>query len=673
MIIPQPVRQVHLDFHTSPFIPNVAANFDADMFAQMMESAHVESVNIFAKCHHGMAYYPTKTGVVHPELQKHDLLGEMIEALHRRGIRAPIYTTVVWEETVATNHPEWRQMQSDGSFCQVATSADNQTVVPGRWHFNSFIHPDYQDYFEAHIVELLDNYDVDGFWIDILFLDQGACFNPASIRERERLGLLTDTVENNAKFEALMQQKFCHRFERLIHCKAPKASVFFNSSNRAFVNPKYSWVGRVDHQTHCEIESLPSGFWGYYHFPKYARQAQMWDKPFLGMTGRFQKMWGDFGGIKPQAALEYECFRMQGLGGSCCVGDQMLPVGKLDQGAYHLIGEVYKQIEAAEPFYKETSPCPQGALLLAGNPGQDEVMTGQSEEGAVMMLEELHYDIAVIDSSDLLDAYSFVVLVDSTPIDKSLYEKLRTYYANGGKLIITHRAGFDIENQWALDFLPLQLGHAQPLFPAYWKTEPGINADHANDFRVIYQQGQTVQGNEQTETLVQRYLPYFKRSDLKYCSHFQTPADPNSTPESAVIAGENFVYFADPIFSEYRQAGNTFIRDIFASILSQRVAKPYIVDGLDPHIHAYARRSENDLKITLINYLPCRKALAVDVIERALSFAGQNIRFDREVLELHVENMEILKPAEGGAFTLPATLKGRMLITVPKFFEQSGN
>jgi len=48
-----------------------------------------------------VCYYLTTTGVAHPALGGRDLLGEQIEALQRAGIRAPIYTTVVWEENVA--------------------------------------------------------------------------------------------------------------------------------------------------------------------------------------------------------------------------------------------------------------------------------------------------------------------------------------------------------------------------------------------------------------------------------------------------------------------------------------------------------------------------------------------------------------------------------------------
>ncbi len=661
-------RQIHLDFHTSPFIPGVGENFDADIFAQTMAEAHVQSVNIFAKCHHGMSYYPTRIGTRHPYLKQTDLLGEMIEALHRRGIRAPVYTTVVWEERVADTHPEWRQMKADGTPCQLEKSADMQTIVPGRWRFNSFVHPEYQDYFEAHLLELLNGYDIDGLWIDILFLDQGACFNPASIHERERLGLMEDSLAVNSKFESLMQQKFCSRFTKLIHDKAPRASVFYNSTNHVFADPRYSWTSRVNYQTHCEIESLPSGFWGYYHFPKYARQAQMWDKPFLGMTGRFQKMWGDFGGIKPQAALEYECFRMQALGGGCSVGDQMHPSGKLDQGAYHLIGKIYEQIAAAEPFYAGTVPCPQGAVLPAGDPGQNETLTGQSEEGAVLMLEELHYDVAVVDWSDDLNRFDFLILTDSTPVDEMFRRKLEKYYNAGGKLILSHRAGFNPNGEWALKFLPLRVGSPQPLFPTYWKTCAALCPEYADDFRVIYQQGLRVEGGENTTVPVERHLPYFKRSDEKFCSHFQTPADPHCTPEAAVVAGERFVYFADPVFTEYRQSGNTFVREIFAAILETIQIRPYITGGLHPHVHAYGRRDGDDLKITLINYIPCRKSLAVDIIETPLSFAGQSVRLSRLAKEVCTIDGVKLNQLHQNEFMLPETATGRLLLTAKGFF-----
>ena len=63
-------RQIHLDFHTSEHIPDIGRDFDAADFVSTLKNAHVDSVTVFAKCHHGWAYYPTKVGAPHPNLSR---------------------------------------------------------------------------------------------------------------------------------------------------------------------------------------------------------------------------------------------------------------------------------------------------------------------------------------------------------------------------------------------------------------------------------------------------------------------------------------------------------------------------------------------------------------------------------------------------------------------------
>lgn len=87
-----PIRQVHLDFHTSPDIPGVGSRFDKEQFQAALKAGKLESITVFAKCHHSMCYYPTKVGTMHPGLD-FDLTGAMVEAAHEIGVRAPIYIT----------------------------------------------------------------------------------------------------------------------------------------------------------------------------------------------------------------------------------------------------------------------------------------------------------------------------------------------------------------------------------------------------------------------------------------------------------------------------------------------------------------------------------------------------------------------------------------------------
>jgi hypothetical protein len=543
-------RQVHLDFHTSPFIPGVGSDFDAHAFAQTMADAHVNSVTVFAKCHHGMCYYPTASGVQHPALNGRDLLGEQIEALYSKGIRAPIYTTIVWEEDAAARFPMWRQMRKDGTFAGTSLATDNSGPHPGAWKWLNFAHPDYQDYIEAHLREILERYPVDGLFLDILMMHPSACWSEPSVRFRERHGVLADTPESNARFESLAQHDFTQKFSRLIHGLAPNATVFYNSTTFSSVDSTYGQRTREAFQSHYEIESLPSGFWGYGHFPRMARRIGRWGKPWLGMTGRFQRQWGDFGGIKPQPALEFECFQAQAHGGACSVGDQLPPRGILDPAAYELIGAVYKQVEEAEPFYEGSTEVLHVGALSPSYPGRSHE-SEKSEEGVVTMCEEAGYDVSILDDASDLARYALLILPDSTVITDALKPKLEKYFRKGGKLVISHHAGRDVGGHWALGFLPLKFEGEADKFPTYWRAEENFWPAGSSSDRVFYGQGTNVVADEQsaTQVLVRRVDPYFQRTDAHFSSHFQTPPVKEASRFPAVVAGKNWVYFADPHFS----------------------------------------------------------------------------------------------------------------------------
>ena len=83
-------RQIHLDFHTSEAIPDIAANFDPRTFAETARKAEASSITVFARCHHGWLYYPSKRfpELIHPNLKNHNLLLEQVRALHDAGIKA---------------------------------------------------------------------------------------------------------------------------------------------------------------------------------------------------------------------------------------------------------------------------------------------------------------------------------------------------------------------------------------------------------------------------------------------------------------------------------------------------------------------------------------------------------------------------------------------------------
>ncbi len=671
-------RQVHLDFHTSPFIPDVADDFDAHQFAQTFQDAHVNSVTVFAKCHHGMCYYPTKSGTQHPALKGRDLLGEQIEALHRAGLRAPIYTTIVWEEDAAQKHPEWRQLRKNGTFAGTNLSTDNRAVHPGAWKWLNYAHPDYQDYFEAHLSEVLERYgqEVDGLFMDILMMHGDADWSESSTRFRQQCGLMADDHATARLFEAATQQRFCERFTRQIRGAQPDATIFYNSNTYLSADSRVGVRVRAPQTTHFEVESLPSGFWGYHHFPRLARMTGNWKVngqplPWLSMTGRFQRQWGDFGGIKPQAALEFECFRAQALGGANSVGDQLPPRGVLDPDAYSLIGAVYRQVEAAESWYEESQALGQIGIVCSFAPGLEQSATDKSEEGAVMMCEEAHYDAKLLDDASTqseFDELELVIVPDANSATPQLAQKLKKFYENGGKIVLSHRAGHDVEDNWLFDFLPLQFEGEAERWPTFWRVSSDF-LPHVKGDRVFYERGLNVRA-QGAQVLAQRVLPYFQRTDVHFSSHFQTPPVKEADEYASVLASERWVYFADPIFREYRQSGNLAARDGWKAAMRILVGEAPFGEGLPTTVWIAPRRKNNDLLLTLLHYIPVRKCLDIDVIEERMSFGGLKLRLPENVQEVCVANTNRVLERNASGFVLPQE-SGRLILEVPNFFEDA--
>jgi hypothetical protein len=665
-----PRRQVHLDFHNSPHIPGICEQFDAEAFAETMARAQVDSVTVFARCIHGMAYYPTKIGHTHPHLAaERDFLGEAIEALHRRGIRAPIYATVTWEEGVAAEHPEWRQMFENGRLATMNTFMDESYVPGSQWKVLDFIHPDYMDYVEAYLTEILQAYTCDGFFIDMLFYVPNASWSRAARDFRHRYGIQGNDLAAHYALEAKAQAYFAERMTGLIHQHAPKATVFYNTPNNLYNRRDLGASARWPHQTHIEIESLPSGIWGYQHFPRVARRMLTSGKEWLGMTGRFQKMWGDFGGIKPQPALEYECFRTQALGGANSVGDQLLPDGRLDPDAYDLIGAVFAQCAEAEPFYGDSTQIRDIGILAAARPDPQESAQHLSEDGAIQLCTELRYECALLDDQCDWEDYRLILLPDDVHVDAALAERIHAYRAAGGRILASHQSAWDTATNWMLGGEAFTLAGEAERFPNYWlPSAAGPAAGTCGIERVFYNQGLNVEfSSSAAEIWIERIEPWFQRDDLHYCSHFQTPSSGKASPYPACVHADGLVYFADPIFREYRERGNGYVKTALRAVLDPLIGPPRI-SGPAATVESSLRRKGDDLLITLLHYLPVRKAVDCEVIESRLAFDRQLLRIDRAVdaLEVFPDGTKLAKDS-GGSYTLPPA-DGRILLCAKNYF-----
>ncbi|MHB0857830.1 MAG: alpha-amylase family protein [Anaerolineae bacterium] len=613
-----PFRQIHLDFHTSPLIPGVGADFDPAEFARTLKDAAVNSVTVFARCHHGLSYYPSQVATPHPTLQR-DLLGEMIEACHHEGIQAPIYITVVWDEHAGSTHPEWRQVDSEGRLV-------GRPPFSNAWGWQWMcMNSPYADYVAAQTEEICSSYPVDGVFYDIVMQHNPGCVCRWCLESMAKMGLDPTRESDLRKHTQWVEHRFMERLTTLVHAQHPNARVFYNSRLRLDPDSQTGMRAEAPYFTHWEIESLPSGGWGYNHFPLFARYYQTLGKEYLGMTGRFHLSWADFGGLKNQVALEYECFRQLAFGAQCSIGDQLPPRGRLDPTVYDLIGQVYRQVEACEPWCDEAVAQAEIGVLMPGE------VTHRREggardilEGAMRLLAECGQQFHILDHAADLSRYRLIIAPDEVAFGEALAASVQAYLDQGGALILSNRSGLKPDGSgFALDAIGLDYLGPAPFAPNYLHvtgTESVIAAGIAPTDYVMYEAGSRVAARPGTEALLEEAVPYFNREWDHFCSHRQTPAEGPSGYPMATRRG-NVIYLAAPFFQAFQVYGNQVYKAVVANAVAALLPDPLtrtsslpsagevtlLAQAAGPHGHR--------LVCHLLYYTPQRRTTRIDILE----------------------------------------------------------
>ena len=590
-------RQVHLDFHTSEKIPGVGARFDAAQFQEMLRRGHVDSVTLFSKCHHGMTYHDTQVGVRHPGMAE-ELLPRQIEACRAIDVRTPIYISAGLDEAMIREHPEWGVKQKDG-----------KTFDPLRAGFKVLcFNTPYLDYLCAQIDEVVERFDGgDGIFLDIIAARRCYCRWCLAAMQARNLDPADDAQADAFAQDVL--QNYYARTTAACRRKNPDLRVFHNSGH---IPKGAEQVLRWN--SHLELESLPTGGWGYDHFPISAKYAATTGYDFLGMTGKFHTTWGEFGGFKRPNALRYECAAMLAFGSKCSVGDQLHPDGAMNADTYDLIGAAYVEVAEKEPWCRGATPVSEIALLSpealrADRPG-GHGQTHHAEEGAARMLLETHRQFDVIDLGRDLSGYRLLILPDEVPLEGAFLEKVRAFVAGGGKLLLSGRSGMTPAGDgFALD-IGLELVGRSPWDPDYilptdrTPTPPvrGRFVIHGGAWDVRPRAGGDMQ------VLAGRAEPYFNRTWDHFCSHQHTPdAAPGEYP--AVVGNGQVVYFAHNIFTRYRQYGQPLYRDLVHDAIDFLLGEPSVRVGLPTAGRASLMRQadENRHLLHLLYAVPVKR------------------------------------------------------------------
>lgn len=605
------IRQVHLDFHTSPHIPGIGSKFDKEQFQSALKKGNVESITVFAKCHNSMCYYPTKIDKMHPNLD-FDLTGAMVEAAHEIGVKAPIYITAGWSEGDAIEHPEWRAKTLEGEdFCsrealKPALAAGPDTPRPhAAWHFLCL--NDGNEY-TKHIYKLTEEIckrykNIDGLFYDICYVGN-VCYCESCKQGMREMGLDPFNVEDNRKYYILKHKAFNQKCEDIMRKYHPNATIFFNSGGADQYRPEYH-----ENQTHFEMEDLPTAWGGYDKMPIRAKFFSKTGKYFLGMTGKFHLSWGEFGGFKCGDALKYEISNMALYGAGASIGDHMHPDGEMDMQTYENIGIAYDYLEKIAPFCYDGESTARIGICLANKENRG------SNEGLSNILLENQIDYDIIFNNNFAD-FDAVIIPDSVILEGDSLSALKEYITNGGKVLFMGDAlvkNGEFQIDCGAKYLSKGEFDCDYIFTDDKKAEEYGLPKSPMLCDIVGEKVSLTDG----EILAENMLPYFSRTVSQFSGHKNTPHNKTGKNLPAIVKKGNVVYMAHPMSKIYFEYGSLYQkRYLMMALDSLKPENTFNIDGLGSQGRAtmIKQANKNRYCLNMTYAAPVRRGCA-EIIE----------------------------------------------------------
>jgi hypothetical protein len=445
--------KAHVMFASPDWVADRGGRFDPERLTALLASAGVTALELYCKDIHGYAYYPTRFGIGEP--YPRDVLGELLSACRAAGIKFIAYHSIGWDRLAGDTHQDWQMRNADGSI----PFAEVQDRLRLPW---VCINTGYRAFALGRIDELLERYDVDGFFIDI-FMDNipSVCYCAACQAGFETAygqPIPEDLADPAAvarirEFQAASYLAVLQEIRSIIARRRPAALLTYNFVG-GITADSTTFSDLVDWH---EVEA---------HAPDFNQQSRTANllrargKPFEIMSPGCAKslreggddtleIMGDWMSMspKPLVASRTEAAIALAHGGTLTLSVNPRPDGSLNEAEVESFLALGAWIRERLLLFGPSSPISdvgvlwteasyKAASLEIG--ARVELLSGDlSVQGLHRALAGDHaqFDIVRAQVADL-DAYQLVILPETIAVDEETERRLREYVEHGGHLLV---------------------------------------------------------------------------------------------------------------------------------------------------------------------------------------------------------------------------------------------
>jgi alpha-L-fucosidase len=429
---------IHYDLHANAGDTELGRELTPEHLRERLRRVRPDWVQTDCKGHPGYTSWPTKVGSTSPGVRQ-DALRIYRDVTRELGIRLGVHYSGIWDDRAVELHPEWARVDAKGE-------RDRRTICRLSDYLDQLMIPQMR--------EIIDTYDVDGFWVDGENWAAKPCWCERCRAEfTRRTGLATVPLEKSqANWDAWLAfhrelfLEHVRRYTEAVHARKPGCLVVSN----------WMYTLRQPEAIAAPIDYLSGDFshsWGGDAAAIEGRvmdsRQKSWDLMAWGFT-RADRLGGSpgwLGPFKPAVHLQQEISEVLALGGAVMVYEVPQRSGWLTGWHNEVLAEVGEFCRLREETCFKSKTVPQAAVLhLAehyyahNEPLYNFGDAVQPIQGALQALLETHRSTDVLTEDAALarmNEYKLVVVPELTRLSARIVQGLEDFARGGGYVLMS--------------------------------------------------------------------------------------------------------------------------------------------------------------------------------------------------------------------------------------------
>lgn len=579
-------RRGLVDMHIDGWSPEFLRDFDPQAYFDCMKTAHIQSLMIYLQSHTGLCNWDTRSGETHPAMKGTGKIKRLIELCHAGGMDVVGYYSLIFNNWAYDRHPEWRILDVNGQ--PNRTAGEQEFMSGGRYGLVCPNNMQYRAFVEEQLNELLEEFELEGVFLDMTFWNKVCYCDSCQRRFREETGSdMPKTIDWRDPLWLTLQQKreawmgeFAAFCTDTIKKQRPHLTV-----EHQFSTIVRSWLLGVGDAVNAASDYAGGDLYG--GFRQQSFLCKMYDeitqnRPFEYMTSRCDPDLMDHTTTKSERSLKIHNYLTLAHHGAFLIIDAIDPRGTINLSVYQTLGKIFEESMPYEAYLTGQAITEAAIIfdlkskmdvLKNGNPVDqpDESMPQLvSALGAAAALEQnnLLYTVLPNRHIDRIFGKRLAIVTHASMLTEQEVDTLVRFVEQGGGLYISGTTNPDLVQK----LLGLELeGYTDEAITFLSPTPEGqayFGEQYTYDYPLTYRAPQPKMKNPLgKQVLATLTLPYTNPADTSVFASIHSNPPGIHTAYPAVVTGaygKGHVVWSGAAIEQNEQQAH---RDVFTRLL----------------------------------------------------------------------------------------------------------